>query len=142
MISIRPYKNSDYEEIALLYKNSELYGGQFDENRDSEERLRAQIESDPESILIAAEKEGKMVGTISLIVDKRVAWFFRFAVSKGEYEREAAKALYEKAASILKSRGHNQVLVYTPYNDMSLYTRYENLGFTKGSDYTCYWKDI
>lgn len=141
MINIRPYSEGEYEAVASLYKNSDLYGGQFDENRDSRERLRDQIESDPESVLVA-EVGGNIIGTISLIVDKRVAWLFRFAVLKGEHENEVARALYEKAVLILKSRGHTQVLVYTPMGEESLYARYEKLGFTKGSDYTCYWKDI
>ena len=37
---IRPYKSEDYPKVAALYKRSELYGGQFDESRDAEEKLR------------------------------------------------------------------------------------------------------
>ncbi len=44
---VRKYKIADYQQVIALYKQSELYGGQFDENRDSEEKLERRISSDP-----------------------------------------------------------------------------------------------
>src|SRR3989344_8441108 len=137
----RPYNPSDYESVTALYKQSELYGGQFDENRDSEERLTKKISDDSEAILVV-EEDGKIVGTVSLIEDGRVAWLFRFAVAKGNNEQEIAQALYNRAVEILKSRGHKQVLVYSPTGDDFLAQRYESFGLTKGNEYTCYWKVI
>lgn len=141
MLVIRNYKPSDYQNIAALYKNSELFGGQFDENRDSEERLAYKSSQDPESILVC-EFEGKIVGTVSLVDDGRVAWLFRFAVIKDEHEQEVAKALSEKALKIFHNRGHKQVLVYAPANDKNFEERYEELGFEKGNAYTCYWNNV
>lgn len=140
-MNIRPYQPSDYEQLAALYHQSKLYGGQFDENRDSKERLRKRIEADPDAILVA-EEATKLIGTVSLIEDGRVAWLFRFAVEQGENEAEVTKALCDAAFSALKAKGHHQVLVYTPVGDNRLDSRYENLGFNRGGDYTCYWKDI
>jgi hypothetical protein len=56
MLSIRPYKHDDYFSVISLYKQSELYGGQFDENRDSQEKLAHRIAGDPESILFVNQK--------------------------------------------------------------------------------------
>ncbi|OGG44789.1 hypothetical protein A2841_02330 [Candidatus Kaiserbacteria bacterium RIFCSPHIGHO2_01_FULL_48_10] len=140
-VTTRPYNPSDYESVTALYKQSELYGGQFDENRDSEERLTKKISDDSEAILVV-EEDGKIVGTVSLIEDGRVAWLFRFAVAKGNNEQEIAQALYNRAVEILKSRGHKQVLVYSPTGDDFLAQRYESFGLTKGNEYTCYWKVI
>lgn len=134
---IRSYKQSDYEQLKALYLDSSLFGGQFDEARDSESRLKNKIEADPDAILIA-EDNGKLIGTVSLIDDGRVAWLFRFAVS----DIEVAKALHNKAIAALKLRGHRQVLVYTPVGNEVLNGRYEELGFTQGDNYTCYWKEI
>ena len=75
-----------------------------------------------------------------LIEDGRVAWLFRFATT-GNVE-ETAALLTEAATVILKQKGHSQVLVYSPAKNSNFDKRYEDLGFTKGSDYTCYWKDI
>lgn len=142
MTSIRNYKISDYNSLAALYKQGELFGGQFDENRDSEEKLAGRIKADPEAILVC-EDEGRIIGTISLIDDGRVAWLFRFAVVDNDKKDEVAKLLYDKAISIFKSRGHNQVLVYSPVGNSDLNYRYQQvLGFEKGTDYTCFWKDI
>ncbi|MCA9313329.1 GNAT family N-acetyltransferase [Candidatus Saccharibacteria bacterium] len=136
---IRQYKPTDYEQLKAIYLDSSTFGGQFDEARDAADRLRKKIEADPDAILVA-EDDGRLVGTVSLIDDGRVAWLFRYAVQKDQ--TEALKALHDKAIEILKSRGHTQVLVYTPVGNMELDGRYEKLGFTKGGDYTCYWKEI
>lgn len=140
-MDIRPYQPNDYENIVALYQNSELYGGQFDANRDSVSRLQKRVEADPDAILVATIGD-EIVGTVSIIEEGRVAWLFRFAVAQGEHEAEAVTKLYEGVAAALKRKGHDQVLVYTPSGDHRLYERYEHLGFTKGGDYTCYWKDI
>lgn len=140
-MNIRHYQPADYEQIAALYRQSDLYGGQFNENRDSADRLRKRIEADPDAILVAVQ-DTEIVGTVSLIEDGRVAWFFRFAVQQGEQEAEVTRALSDAALAALKAKGHNQVLVYTPVGNDTLDSRYEALGFNRGGDYTCYWKDI
>jgi hypothetical protein len=133
---VRNYRDSDYEQLKALYERPELFGGQFDPDRDSRERLAVQSVADPESILVA-DVDGHIVGTVSLITDKRVAWLFRFAS-----ENQAEQALYDKAVSILKFRGHKQVLVYSPVGDKTLDLRYSTLGLTKGNDFTCFWKEV
>ncbi len=140
MLAVRNYTPADYPDLAALYKQSELFGGQFDENRDGEERLARKIASDPESILVC-ESKGKIVGTVSLIEDGRVAWLFRFAVVKGEHEEAVTTALSEKALAILRDRGHKEVLVYAPAGDQGFEERYKKLGFEKGTDYTCYYRN-
>lgn len=140
-MGIRSYQETDYDQLAALYKQSELYGGVFDENRDGKDRLRKRITADSDSILIA-EKDGNIVGTVSLIEDRRVAWLFRFCVVHGEEEENITEALFNRAKDILHKKGHRQVLVYTPTDDPRLHGRYERLGMERGGDYTCYWKDI
>lgn len=136
---IRAYRDSDYEKLKELYMHSEWYGGQFDDARDARERLAKKIVHDPDSILVYAVNS-EIVGTISMIEDGRVAWLFRFAVR--DNDQKVSKELYEEATKILKSRKHTQILVYTPVGDTDLDKRYDQLGMTKGSDYTCYWTDI
>lgn len=136
---IRGYEPSDYEQLKALYLDSGTFGGQFDEARDASERLRKKIEADPDAIIVAVENE-KIIGTVSLIDDGRVAWLFRFAVPLTN--GGVTKALHDKALELLKARGHSQVLVYTPVGNADLDARYSELGFTKGGDYTCFWKEI
>ena len=138
-MTIRQYKPADYEELKAIYLDTSTFGGQFDEARDAVDRLQKKIEADPDAILVA-EQDDKLVGTVSLIDDGRVAWLFRYAVQKGN--SQALKALHDRAVEILKNRGHSQVLVYTPVGNSELNDRYEQLGFTKGGNFTCYWKNI
>lgn len=138
-MQIRQYQPSDYEQLKALYLDNSTFGGQFDAARDAHDRLQKRIEADPDAILVAENGKG-LVGTVSLIEDGRVAWLFRFAAK--DQDAEVANALHDKAMEILKSRGHEQVLVYSPVGDQQLDTRYERLGFTKGDSYTCYWKEI
>lgn len=140
-IKIRQYQPTDYEQVAALYKQSELFGGQYDNNRDSEEKLRTRVEADPDAIFVA-QLNDNIVGTVSLIEDGRVAWLFRFAVAQIPEEGNIAKQLYEHASKTLQTKGHNQVLVYAPAGNKSFETRYTQLGFTTGGDYTCYWKNL
>lgn len=119
-----------------------LYGGQFDADRDSVERVNALSTKDPESILVC-EDENKIVGTVSLIENGRVAWWFRFAVEDSDTSSEVVQALYDTAAKILKSRGHTQVLIYSPVGNEALNMRYEkSLHFVKGNNFTCFWKEL
>jgi predicted N-acetyltransferase YhbS len=136
---IRNYKTEDYDSVVGLYKDSSLYGGEFDEDRDSKERLQQQSAKKPDSILVA-EVEGKIIGTVTLFEDERSAWLFRFAVVG--HSRDVMQELYEQASSILKSKGHKQVLLYAPAGEFQFEDRYIDLGFNKGGDYTCYFRNL
>lgn len=136
---VRQYKTSDYEQLKSLYLDGSTFGGQFDEARDAVSRLQKKIEADPDAILVA-EQDGELVGSVSIIDDGRVAWLFRFAVPQDK--PDVAQALHDKAIATLKERGHTEVLVYTPVGNQELDSRYEQLGFTRGGDYTCYWKGL
>lgn len=136
---VRQYAAEDYEQLKTLYLDSSTFGGQFDEARDAADRLQKKIEADPDAILVAVQ-DRKLIGSVSLIDDGRVAWLFRFTVLQDS--PDVAKALCDKATAVLKERGHTEVLVYTPVGNQDLYDRYEQLGFTKGGDYTCYWKGL
>ena len=136
---VRQYKTSDYERLKALYLDSSTFGGQFDEARDAANRLQKKIEADPDAILVA-EQDGELVGSVSIIDDGRVAWLFRFAVPQDK--PDVVQALHDKAIATLKERDHVEVLVYTPVGNQELDSRYERLGFTRGGDYTCYWKGL
>ena len=136
-MNIRPYVPDDYNVVSDLYK-SPGFGGQFDEDRDSKERLDEQSAKDPNSILVA-EQDGKVVGTVSILADKRFAWLMRFVVR----DPRAVDALCGKSYEILKERGHSQVLVYAPANDSSFKILYENLGFREGvQSYDVFWRTL
>jgi predicted N-acetyltransferase YhbS len=137
---IRSYNPDDYSSVEILYKDTSTFGGQFDEARDSKERLRTLIERTQDAILVA-EKNGNIVGTVTIFEDGRSAWLYRFAVAKGD-EKEVTKALWQKAKEVLKKMGHTQVLVYAPVSDKGFGDRYTDIGFSKGNDFTAYWQNL
>lgn len=141
MIQIRNYNpKNDYEAIKSLYEDSSTFGGQFDEARDSEDKLKKLVDEKPNAILVA-EIDNAIVGTVTLFEDGRSAWLYRFAVKK-ENEKEVSSALWNEAKVIMKSRGHSQVLVYAPAGDLDFENRYKYIGFNKGNDFTAYWQDL
>jgi len=136
---IRQYVDADYDNLKELYLHTEWYGGQFDEARDGRERLADKIKQDPEAIWVY-EKDGGIVGSVSLVDDGRVAMLFRLAVKNND--QLITKELYNQAIKILRKRGHEQVLVYTPVDNDALHSRYGHLDMTRGGDYTCYWAKL
>lgn len=141
LMKIRNYNpDTDYEAVEALYKSPDTFGGQYDIARDSEKRLKDLIIKKPWAILVA-EDEGKIVGTVTLFEDGRSAWLYRFAI-QSENEQSISTELYQQACSILKDRGHVQVLVYAPAGNNYFENRYGNLGMNKGNDFRAYWKDL
>jgi len=139
-MQVRNYTPEDYEAVEALYKDTTTFGGQFDEARDTKERLQKLIDHKPDGVLVA-EEDGEVVGTVTLFEDGRSGWLYRFAV-KGDVEKEATEALWNKAKEIMKNKGHTQILVYAPAGDSHFEERYAALGFNKGNDFTAYWQDV
>ena len=123
---------TDYPSIEVLLNAPGTFGGQFDEARDTKERIDALELAKPRSILVA-ELDGEIVGTVTLFEDGRSAWLYRFAV-QAEYESEITKLLNAAALETMKARGHTQVLVYAPQGDQHFEERYAKLGFNQGNN--------
>ncbi len=140
-IIIRPYKPSDYPALEALYKRKQTYGGTFSKYRDSKGTL-AKITSRDTYAVIVAEINGKVTGTLSLIENERVAWFYRFCVADSAFSDEVSEKLCQKASAVLSKRGHKEVLVYSDPGSSKLNSRYSKLGFKKGGKYVCYSKSL
>lgn len=142
MNHVRNYNSTDYDHVIALYKDGKTFGGQFDEARDSKEKLDEVTNKDPQSILVY-EKDSEIQGTVSLIENGRVAWLFRFAVQDIAQKETIAQSLYQAATEILHGRGHTQVLVYSDPDNEDLNQRYSHtLGMTKGGVFRCFWQEI
>lgn len=140
-MQVRNYnQDTDYPGIEALLNADGTFGGQFDEARDTKERIDALERQKPGSVLVA-EDDGVIVGTVTLFEDGRSAWLYRFAVQQ-DNQSEIAKFLNKKALQTMKDRGHTQVLVYAPQGNQHFEDRYTSLGFSKGNNFTAYWQDI
>ncbi len=140
MLNIRPYNPTiDYLAVKSLYLDSATFGGQFDEARDSEDRLRDLIRQKPEAILVA-ENDSNIVGTVTIFEDGRSVWLYRFAVKN--QDMEVTRQLWDYAKEKCKKLGHTQVLVYAPEGNDAFEERYTMIGFTKGGNFTAYWQNL
>ena len=103
MITVRNYNTTtDYSAVKALYQDSSTYGGQYDDARDTAEKLATLVATDMHKILVA-EIQKQIVGTVTLFEDGRAAWLYRFAVQH-EYEHKIAQALYDHAVEILREK--------------------------------------
>ncbi|PID83580.1 hypothetical protein CSB11_00365 [Candidatus Campbellbacteria bacterium] len=139
---VREYKKEDYEQIKKIYLHPNTFGGQFDEARDTEEKISTLVNEKKNSVLVL-ESKGDVVGTVTIFEDGRSCWLYRFAVLP-EYEKEEyVKLLYQKAEEVCKEMGHSQILVYAPAGEEKFEERYVKfLELNKGNPYTAFWKDI
>lgn len=99
-IQIRPYVPKDYPQVKAAYQSE---GAWYREGVDDEEQLNKKIAQDPQSILVA-EREGKILGTISIINDYRMAFFVRLAVLTSERKKGIGTQLLQAAEKILKDK--------------------------------------
>src|SRR5262249_46869766 len=115
------------------------YGGNFDADRDTNDRLLATAVA---GNLYVAHEAGAVVGTFMILDNPHSFWLLRFAVDPAlSSAREVAAELSAKALAIAKERGHASIIVYTDSEDAALNQRYEQLGFHKAGRYQCYWKE-
>lgn len=139
-MNIRSYQDADYSALISLYKMSEEFS--FDEETDARERLLAKIERDPRSILLAIESD-RVIGSVSIIEDGRVALLFRLVADASVGDRLAVvSALVHESERILRERGYKEIHNTAPVNNEMATQIRTNVGFTKGKDYSWFWKKI
>lgn len=140
MQQVKPYQNSDFEELVSLYKNQSSYGGHFDPERDTPERLELTAKA---GNLYVLRNEAELLGSFMILDNPHSFWLLRFAVKPGlASSGEATRKLFDSAAQIAKERGHQSVIVYTDNDDGALNQRYIDLGCQKAGAYRCYWKEV
>ena len=138
-VLVRGYVDEDYQAVKGLYAHKEWYGGNFDEARDARQMLRAEVEHDPQAILVA-ESELAIVGTASLILTPRMAMLYRFAVR--DNDPGVTDDLYQATVGIVKDRGYTRLDVYTSATNAVLCNRYEALGMERGGTFRFYWTSL
>ena len=136
-VQIRPYTPQDYPSIKAIYEEGDL----FVEGIDTEENLKTKIKRDSESILVAV-KDGKVIGTVSLMEDGRMAFIFRVAVARSARKQGVATMLIREAESILKNRGLQKVSILVGEKVKELWDYYEGIGYNRGSMHLWMWKEL
>jgi ribosomal protein S18 acetylase RimI-like enzyme len=129
-INIRNYTVDDYEPVRQLLVDGGLYYEPFD----SRERLSEKISRDSKSIIVATEAD-RVVGTVSLMEDGRMAFIFRLTVNPENRNRGIGKALMLAAEKELFGRGHTEVNILVEEGNPELQKYYEHQDYEKGNVY-------
>ena len=136
-IEVRPYIDIDYDQLISLYKKSSTFGGKYDAERDTKEKLLQVAEQG--NLLVAVEGDA-FLGSVMILDNPHTFWLLRFTTMPDEIQ--AAKELANAASVIAKERGHESIIVYTDPKNEELNNRYVDIGFNKSKDYKCYWKEV
>jgi len=137
MVSIRYYKNSDYEGVKQTLQEGKLY----DDVWESEKNLKRKIKRDPKSILLAIN-DNKIVGCAFIVEDGWNAFIWRLSVRKKYRRQGIGKMLMQKAEEIIKKRGIKESSIFVDAKNYYLKQWYRKQRYLKTSDYTFLYKKL
>lgn len=141
-VTVREYTDDDFEGLIELYKDSNTYGGSYDASRDTRDKLQATAD---DLCLFVAATDSEVVGSVMILDNPHSFWLQRFCLSgslSDESKADVSKLLLETTELIARSRDHESILVYTDPENKDLRARYIQLDFTKGNEYSCFWKPV
>jgi hypothetical protein len=139
---LRAYEPDDYYQLTNLYKIPELYGGSYDESRDTPEKLQ-KVSLEDNLFVVIDEESGLLVGSAMFLRNAHSFWLTRFVLDDHHPGATLAGVmLSEFAEMIARNDGHESVIVYSSPKYEELEARYKKLKFKKSNDYTCFWKEV
>lgn len=138
MVTIRPYRPTDYPQIVALLTEANL----FDDTWESEQNLASMIKVNPDSIIVAVA-EDKIVGNIFLIpYGDKISFLFRLAV-KQEYRHQGiATQLLNYVEDLAGKKGIIELCLFADETNKDLQAFYKKRGWTSSKHpYFCLWKE-
>ena len=138
MAEVRKFKDADYECVIAILKEAQL----FDDIWESEDNVKGMILKDPESVLVAVEKD-KVVGNIFIVAyGPKLHYLFRLAVKKEYRKRGIGTSLIQEALKVVEKRGVSEVGMYVDAENTQLHSFYEKRGFKKSKNsYFYMWRE-
>ncbi len=129
---VRGYRTSDYDVVLALWQAV----GFAPDYRDSRDALQRKLYCDRGPFL-AAEMEGRVVGTAMASWDGRRAWVYRVAVDPAHQRKGIGRRLMTELEAKLERLGaQSAALLVSPQNERAIrfysrrgYTLYEDVGF-------------
>jgi RimJ/RimL family protein N-acetyltransferase len=129
---VRSYRTSDYDAVLPLWQAV----GFAPDYRDSREALRRKLYCDRGPFL-AAEMDGRVVGTAMASWDGRRAWVYRVAVDPAHQGKGIGRRLMAELETRLERLGaQSAALLVSPQNQRAIqfysrrgYTLYDDVGF-------------
>lgn len=125
-MSVREFVESDSQAVSLLWQR--VFG--YPEARNAPERvLQAKLGWDGR--LLVFEREGKLLGTLMVGYDGHRGWLYRLAVAPEHRRRGVARALVERAESVLAELGCTKVNLQLHGENQSGVRFWEALGYAQ-----------
>lgn len=137
---VKPYKKENYKEVKKILEEAD----HFDKNWDSEENILGMIKNDPESVLIALEKN-QVVGVIYLtLLGTKVGVIYRLVVKKEFRNNGIATSLIKYAEFLLKNKGVMEIGMYVDANNQELQVFYKKRNYLSSTNkpYVYMWKEL
>jgi predicted N-acetyltransferase YhbS len=137
-LQVRSYEVTDYSQVQAVL----LDVGMFDNAWDCEESLRRIITGQPLSILVAV-LEGKVVGTVYLLINGFWAQIYRLAVFNKLQNQGIGNALMNAAETITRNLGIPEVVLFYNNDKPELGQFYRRRGWQgSGNLFQCLWKKL
>ncbi|MBI4021707.1 MAG: GNAT family N-acetyltransferase [Candidatus Aenigmarchaeota archaeon] len=124
MVLIRGYKDTDYDDVRLNLQEGDLYNPE----RDSRHGLGEKIRRNPDSILVAEDRE-RAVGNVYIVEDGWAAFIFRLAVRRSYRESGIGSLLMENAEARMRKKGIKEVSISVRDHEVALKEFYAKRGY-------------
>jgi ribosomal protein S18 acetylase RimI-like enzyme len=125
-VLIRQFKHDDYDRIIRLWSSANL--PIRPKGRDSYEKIKAQIRGGS-TILLVAESNGKVVGTVLGTHDGRKGWINRLAVDTEFRRKNIAKQLVSQAEKWFEEIGLEVFACVIEGNNIPSIELFKKLGY-------------
>lgn len=129
--SIRRMRPEDYGTVAAIWKAADL--PHQPQGRDSEMRVREQLEKDI-SLYLVAESDGEVIGSLLVTHDFRKGWLNRLAVRPDRQGRGVASSLVRRAEKDLLARGVGIFAVQIHGHNLTSRRLFKKLGYDEHED--------
>ena len=137
MPKIRCYKDSYYNDVRRVLKESGLYYPDWDSRRN----LKKKMTEDRRSVVVAVVDK-KIIGVIYIVQDGCASFIFKLSVLKSHRKRGIGTMLLKHAEKTLKGCGKKDVSLFIKSGNKALLNYYKKLGFKKAKTYTEMYKAL
>jgi len=141
MIKLRNYQPSDYSSVKENLQEADMY----DDVWDSEDNLAGMINKDPESVIVAYERNTVVGHLVIVSYGIKMTYLFRLVVKKIYRNQGIASQLMTHAEEIAKKRGAREIGLYVDAQNNTLHSFYTKRGFgtsRKQRTYMYMWKEL
>jgi RimJ/RimL family protein N-acetyltransferase len=123
-VVIRSYRSSDHAKMMALW---DACG--FEPGRNDAEVILSQRAADPRGLILVAEQDGQMLGTVMGVMDRGWGWVQRLAVDPERRRQGIGRSLTQEAERRLAALGAYRVVLLARRDSPAAVGLYRGLGY-------------